>query len=90
MEEVFKALADTTRRLLLDKLVDGGEKTLGELAEGLGMSRFGAMKHLAVLENAGLVRTRRLGRVKLHRLHIQPIQDIHDRWISRYVDHSAA
>lgn len=90
MEEIFKALADPTRRLLLDRLLTGDEQTLGELADGLNMSRFGVMKHLNVLETAGLIHTRRMGRVKLHSLSAAPIQQVHDQWFAQYVDHSVA
>jgi uncharacterized protein YndB with AHSA1/START domain/DNA-binding transcriptional ArsR family regulator len=85
MEEVFRALADPGRRALLDALHERDGRPLGELEEVLpGMTRFGVMKHLRVLADAGLVTTRRDGRRKLHYLNPVPIQLIADRWISRY------
>jgi DNA-binding transcriptional ArsR family regulator len=81
---VFKALADPTRRLLLDLLFQRDGRTLKELESGLDMTRFGVMKHLRVLEDAGLVVTRKSGREKLHFLNPVPIRLIHDRWISKY------
>jgi DNA-binding transcriptional ArsR family regulator len=84
MDEVFKALGDPTRRLLLDRLFERDGRTLGELEAGLEMSRFGVMKHLRVLEAAGLVLTRRRGREKLHFLNPVPIRLVHDRWVSKY------
>jgi DNA-binding transcriptional ArsR family regulator len=81
---VFKALADPTRRLLLDRLFERDGHTLTELAADLEMTRFGVMKHLKVLEEAGLVITRKSGREKLHFLNPVPIQLIHDRWIDKY------
>src|SRR5919112_6094562 len=81
---VFKALADPTRRLLLDRLFERDGRTLGELVAELEMTRFGAMKHLRLLEDAGLVVTRRAGREKLHFLNPVPIRLIHDRWIDKY------
>jgi DNA-binding transcriptional ArsR family regulator len=83
-DRVFKALADPTRRLLLDRLLAQGGQSLGALCENVEITRFGVMKHLAVLEEAGLVVTRRAGREKLHFLNPVPIQQIHDRWITRY------
>jgi len=83
-DRVFKALADPTRRFLLDLLFECDGRTLGELESQLEMSRFGVMKHLRVLEDAGLVLTRRSGREKLHFLNPVPIRLIHDRWISKY------
>ncbi|NUT33350.1 MAG: helix-turn-helix transcriptional regulator [Hamadaea sp.] len=85
-DRVFKALADPTRRLLLDRLFERDGRPLAELeAEvGEGMTRFGVMKHLKVLEEAGLVVTRRSGREKLHFLNPVPIRQIHDRWIDKY------
>jgi DNA-binding transcriptional ArsR family regulator len=82
--EVFKALADPSRRHLLDSLFQCDGQTLGELASELEMTRFGVMKHLRVLEEAGLVVTRRHGREKLHYLNPVPIQEIYDRWVSKY------
>jgi DNA-binding transcriptional ArsR family regulator len=84
MDEVFKALADPTRRELLDRLFAEDGQTLSALEEELPMSRFGVMKHLKVLEGAGLVTTRRRGREKLHFLNPVPIRLIHDRWVSKY------
>jgi DNA-binding transcriptional ArsR family regulator len=84
MDEVFKALADPTRREVLDRLFAEDGQTLSALEEGLPMSRFGVMKHLKVLEGAGLVTTRRRGREKLHFLNPVPIRLIHDRWVSKY------
>ncbi len=81
---VFKALADPSRRLLLDRLFERDGRTLTELESQLDMTRFGAMKHLKVLEQAGLVVTRRQGREKLHYLNPVPIRQIHDRWIGKY------
>src|SRR3954452_22884597 len=83
---VFKALADATRRLLLDMLFARDGQTLTELESELEMSRFGVMKHLRVLERAGLVVTRRSGREKLHYLNPVPIRLIHDRWIDKYTE----
>jgi DNA-binding transcriptional ArsR family regulator len=83
---VFKALADPTRRHLLDQLFERDGRTLGELEEGLDMTRFGVMKHLRVLEEAGLVVTRRSGREKHHFLNPVPIRLIHDRWIDKYTE----
>ena len=81
---MFKALADATRRHLLDQLYTRDGRTLTELEQGLEMTRFGVMKHLKVLEEAGLVVTRRSGREKLHFLNAVPIQLIHERWIDKY------
>ena len=86
MDEVFKALADPTRRSLLDALREDDGQTLTSLEEGLPMTRFGVMKHLRVLEAAGLVTTRRRGREKLHFLNPVPIRLIHDRWVSKYAE----
>jgi len=87
---VFRALADPTRRLLLDHLFDLGGQTQGDLdAEVEGMTRFGVMKHLRILEAAGLVVTRKVGREKLHYLNAVPVQVIHDRWVSKYTRPSA-
>src|SRR5213594_2249228 len=83
---VFKALADPTRRLLLDRLFERDGQTLTELESKLEMTRFGVMKHLLVLEGAGLVVTRRSGREKLHFLNPVPIRLIHDRWIDKYTE----
>ena len=81
---MFKALADPTRRFLLDLLFERDGRTLTELESELEMTRFGVMKHLHVLENASLVVTRRSGRKKLHFLNPVPIRLIHDRWIHKY------
>src|SRR5690349_15653615 len=85
-DEVFKALADSTRRHLLDQLFVRDGRTLTELESELDMTRFGVMKHLRVLEDAGLVLTRRSGREKLHFLNPVPIRLIHDRWIDKYTE----
>lgn len=90
VDEVFRALADPTRRKLLDELFARDGQTLTELEEGLPMTRFGVMKHLKVLEQAGLVTTRRSGRTKLHFLNVVPIRLIHDRWVSKYAEPWAA
>ena len=89
-DAVFKALADPTRRFLLDLLFTRDGRTLTELESELEMSRFGVMKHLRVLEDAGLVVTRRSGRQKLHFLNPVPIRLIHDRWIDKYTERPAA
>jgi DNA-binding transcriptional ArsR family regulator len=81
---VFRALADPTRRHLLDRLYERDGRTLTELEAELEMTRFGVMKHLRLLEEAGLVVTRREGRQKLHYLNPVPIRLIHDRWIDKY------
>jgi DNA-binding transcriptional ArsR family regulator len=81
---VFKALGDSSRRFLLDLLHKRDGQTLGELESELSMTRFGVMKHLKLLEEAGLVITRRAGREKLHFLNAVPIRLIHDRWIDKY------
>jgi DNA-binding transcriptional ArsR family regulator len=81
---VFRALADPTRRFLLDLLFERDGRTLSELDAELEMTRFGVMKHLRVLEEAGLVVTRRQGREKLHFLNPVPIRQVHDRWIDKY------
>lgn len=83
---MFKALADPTRRHLLDRLYERDGRTLTELESELNMTRFGVMKHLRVLEDAGLVVTRRSGREKLHFLNPVPIRLIHDRWIDKYTE----
>jgi uncharacterized protein YndB with AHSA1/START domain/DNA-binding transcriptional ArsR family regulator len=84
VDDVFRALADPTRRQLLDTLRDRGGLTLTELEQGLGMTRFGVMKHLKVLEEANLVVTRRDGRFKYHYLNALPIQEVADRWMAPY------
>ncbi len=90
MDAVFRALADPTRRGLLDALFKHDGQSLGELGQRLTMTRFGVMKHLRVLEEAGLVVTRRRGREKLHFLNPVPIRLIHDRWIDKYTEPWAA
>jgi DNA-binding transcriptional ArsR family regulator len=87
---VFKALADATRRHLLDRLFEREGLTLTELEQELEMTRFGVMKHLKVLEAAGLVVHRREGREKLHYLNPVPIRLIHDRWIDKYTERHVA
>ena len=90
-DRVFKALADPTRRFLLDLLYERDGRTLTQLESELEMTRFGVMKHLRVLEDAGLVVTRRSGREKLHYLNPVPIQLIHNRWIDKYTErHTSA
>jgi DNA-binding transcriptional ArsR family regulator len=87
VDVVFKALADESRRILLDALRDRDGRTLNELCELLpDMTRFGVMKHLRVLEDAHLVVTEKVGRSKHHHLNPVPIREIHDRWISRYAE----
>jgi DNA-binding transcriptional ArsR family regulator len=86
-DRVFKALADPTRRLLLDRLFERDGRTLTELESEIEMTRFGVMKHLRALEHAGLVVTRRSGREKLHFLNPVPIRLVHDRWIDKYTEH---
>ena len=86
---VFKSLADPTRRLLLDLLFEREGRTLGELASHVEMSRVGVMKHLRLLEEAGLVIAHRSGREKRHFLNPVPIRLIHDRWIDKYTEHRA-
>jgi DNA-binding transcriptional ArsR family regulator len=85
-DRVFRALADPTRRHLLDRLYERDGRTLTELESELEMTRFGVMKHLRVLEEAGLVTTRRSGREKLHFLNPVPIRLVHDRWIDKYTE----
>ena len=89
-DRVFKALSDPTRRFLLDRLFLRDGRTLTELESELVMTRFGVMKHLRVLEDAGLVVTRRSGREKLHFLNPVPIRLIHDRWIDKYRERQAS
>jgi len=84
MDDVFKALADPSRRMLLDSLNAHNGQTLRQLCAGLDMARQSVSKHLAVLEAAGLVTAVRRGREKLHYLNPAPISDIAERWISRY------
>ncbi|HEX5480129.1 MAG TPA: helix-turn-helix domain-containing protein [Dehalococcoidia bacterium] len=83
-DRVFKALADPTRRHLLDRLFERDGRTLGDLASGEDMTRFGVMRHLRVLEDAGLIVVRRSGREKRHYLNTVPIQLIYERWIDKY------
>jgi uncharacterized protein YndB with AHSA1/START domain len=90
MDAVFRALADPTRRSLLDELFKQDGQTLSALEQRLPMSRFGVMKHLRLLEEAGLVTTRRRGREKLHFLNPVPIRLVHDRWVSKYAEPWAA
>src|SRR5919201_5502020 len=90
MDTVFRALADPTRRGLLDELYKDDGQTLGALEARLPMTRFGVMKHLRVLEEAGLVVTRRRGREKLHFLNPVPIRLVHQRWVSKYAAPFAA
>jgi len=90
MDEVFKALADPTRRRLLDELFREDGQTLHQLEAHFTMTRFGVMKHLKQLEGAGLVVTRRQGREKLHHLNPVPIRLVHDRWVSKYAEPWAA
>lgn len=84
MDAVFRALADRSRRALLDRLFARNGQTLSELTEGLGMSRQAVSKHLAVLEEAALVATLKRGREKLHYLNPIPIAEIAVRWIGKY------
>lgn len=90
MDEVFRALADPTRRSLLDRLHADNGQTLGELCEQLNMSRQAVTKHLGLLELANLVVTVRRGREKLHYLNPVPIHEIHERWISKFERHRVA
>jgi DNA-binding transcriptional ArsR family regulator len=86
IDDVFKALADPTRRRLLDELFEEDGQTLSALEQRLPMTRFGVTKHLKVLEEAGLVTTQRRGREKLHFLNPVPIREVHDRWVSKYAE----
>jgi uncharacterized protein YndB with AHSA1/START domain len=90
MDDVFRALADPTRRSLLDELFKEDGQTLTALEQRLPMTRFGVMKHLKVLEQANLVTTKRRGRKKLHFLNPVPIRLVHDRWVSKYAEPWAA
>ncbi|HEY2160922.1 MAG TPA: helix-turn-helix domain-containing protein [Solirubrobacteraceae bacterium] len=90
MDLVFKALADPTRRSLLDELFEEDGQSLSALEVRLPMTRFGVMKHLRVLEEAGLVVARKRGREKLHYVNPVPIRLIHDRWVSKYAEPWAA
>ena len=89
-DRVFKALADPTRRFLLDLLFAREGQTLTELESAVEMTRYGVMKHLKVLEEADLVVTRRSGREKLHFLNAVPIREVHDRWIDKYTERHIA
>jgi DNA-binding transcriptional ArsR family regulator len=84
LDHVFKGLADSNRRKLLDRLHDTGGQTLSELCDGMGMARQSVSKHLAVLEQANLVVTVKRGREKLHYLNPVPIAEMYDRWIGKY------
>ena len=86
MDDVFRALADPTRRSLLDELFREDGQSLSVLEQRLPMTRFGVMKHLKVLEEAGLVTTKKRGREKLHFLNPVPIRLVHDRWVSKYAE----
>src|SRR6202521_4463706 len=90
MDAVFRALADPTRRRLLDELFEQDGQTLSALERRLPMTRFGVMKHLKVLEGAGLVVAKKRGREKLHFLNPPPIRLVHDRWVSKYAEPWAA
>ncbi len=90
MELVFKALADPTRRMLLDLLYEREGRTLTEMEATVDMTRFGVMKHLRLLEEAGLVVTQKRGREKLHFLNPVPIRLVHDRWIDKYTERRVA
>src|SRR5689334_8733055 len=89
-DQVFKALADPSRRFLLDLLFARDGRTLTELESELEMTRFGVMKHLRVLEEANLIVSRRSGREKLHFLNAVPIRQIHDRWIDKYTEYQTS
>ncbi len=90
LDDIFKALADPSRRLLLDRLQVRNGQTLAELCQEMEMTRQAVTKHLAVLEAANLVATVRRGREKLHYLNPVPIQEIYDRWIGKYERHRVA
>ena len=87
MDEVFRALADASRRSLLDRLHAENGQTLNELCDGLAMTRQAVTKHLGILEEANLVTTFRHGREKLHYLNPVPLQEIYERWIGKYERH---
>ncbi|WP_248924770.1 ArsR/SmtB family transcription factor [Paenibacillus hamazuiensis] len=89
-KDVFKALSDPSRRTLLDLLYQSDGRTLSDLCNYLNMSRFGVMKHLGILEEAGLITTRKVGREKLHYLNSVPIRQIYERWVSKYTEPWAA
>jgi uncharacterized protein YndB with AHSA1/START domain len=86
VEDVFRALSDVSRRQLLDRLFERDGQSLTELASGMAMTRFGVMKHLDILEGAGLVTTSRAGRQKLHYLNPVPIRLVYDRWVSKFAE----
>ena len=86
VELIFKALSHPGRRELLDRLFVRDGQTLGEMCGAFELSRYGVMKHLRILESAGLVVTRRAGREKLHFLNPVPIRLVHDRWITKYAE----
>jgi DNA-binding transcriptional ArsR family regulator len=90
MDEVFRALAAPTRRKLLDELFRKDGQSLSQLESRLPITRFGVMKHLAVLEEANLVVTRRRGREKLHFLNPVPIRQVYERWVTKYTEPWAA
>ena len=89
-DRVFKALADPTRRFLLDRLLVDDGRTLTQLESELDMTRFGVMKHLRLLEDAGLVVARKSGREKHHYLNPVPIRLLHDRWIAKYTERNVS
>lgn len=89
-DAVFRALADPTRRRILDLLADRDGQSLGELERAFAMTRFGVMKHLRVLADADLVVTRKQGRSTLHHLNPVPIRLIHDRWIDKFTEQRVA
>lgn len=89
-DRVFKALADPTRRFLLDRLFVDDGRTLTQLESELDMTRFGVMKHLRLLEDAGLVVARKSGREKHHYLNPVPIRLLHDRWIAKYTERNVS
>jgi len=87
LDHVFKALADPTRRRLLDALRRQDGQTLSALHARFAISRIAVMKHLDVLEVAGLVRTERQGRTRVHYLDVKPMRTVHDRWMTKYLEH---
>jgi DNA-binding transcriptional ArsR family regulator len=87
---VFKALADSTRRKLLDLLYQQSGQNLTDLESHMDMTRFGVMKHLRILEGAGLVVSRKVGRSRVHFLNPVPIRQVYDRWIDKYTENEAA
>ena len=86
VDDVFRALSDPTRRGLLDELFREDGQTLTALERRVSMTRFGVMKHLRVLEEAGLIVARKVGREKLHYLNAVPIRLVHDRWVSKFAE----